>query len=301
MARKDGIDTFGAVSLVGFAAILAFNQVVIKVTNDGFQPVFSAGLRSAIGAVLVLGWIKARGLTIPVARNTIWPGIALGLLFTVEFIFLFTSLDLTTVSRSAIIFYSMPVWLALASHVLLPNERLSRAKIIGLACAMAGVVVAIGARSEGGQASLAGDLLALGAAMCWAGIALVVRTTPIGEVRPEGQLLWQLVISAPCLLIASLAFGPFIRDLAPIHLWGLAFQAIVVVSAGFMFWFWLLSIYPANSVASFSFLSPVLAVILGWAILGEAITPSVIIALALVALGLWLINRPARRRGLAES
>ena len=40
MVRKDRIDAFGAVSLVGFSLLLGFNQVVIKVVNEGMQPVF---------------------------------------------------------------------------------------------------------------------------------------------------------------------------------------------------------------------------------------------------------------------
>jgi len=53
MERKDRIDAIGAVALIGFAAAMAFNPVVIKLGNGGFQPVFMAALRSA-GALLVL-------------------------------------------------------------------------------------------------------------------------------------------------------------------------------------------------------------------------------------------------------
>jgi len=51
MEKKTQIDLFGAVALSSFALLLAFNQVVIKVTNGGLQPVFFAGVRSA-GAVI---------------------------------------------------------------------------------------------------------------------------------------------------------------------------------------------------------------------------------------------------------
>ena len=49
--------------MIAFALNLAFNQVVIKVTNGGFNPVFSAGLRS-LGAIVVLViWMKMRGVS----------------------------------------------------------------------------------------------------------------------------------------------------------------------------------------------------------------------------------------------
>jgi drug/metabolite transporter (DMT)-like permease len=64
-----------------------------------------------------------------------------------------------------------------------------------------------------------------------------------------------------------------------------------VVCFGFLIWFWVLSVYPASSMASFSFLSPVFGVIFGWLILGEKIDETIIIALLLVSLGVILVNR----------
>ena len=94
--------------------------------------------------------------------------------------------------------------------------------------------------------------------------------------------------------LAAPFFGEFIRDLQPIHLWGLAFQIVVIVTLGFAFWLWLLSIYPAASVAAFSFLSPVFGVFFGWWLLGETIGLPILAALLLVAGGLVLINRPGQ-------
>lgn len=290
MDRKSHIDLFGIVALTLFSLNLGFNQVVIKFANGGFQPVFMAGLRS-VGALVLLGlWMWARGvpLRLPALGRT--GGIIAGLLFAVEFLFLFTALDLTTVARASIVFYSMPVWLALAAHVLLPGERLTLVRSVGLVLAMAGVVVAL-ADPGSGQGNLMGDLMALGSALCWAAIALCVRVTDLSEIPAEQQLFWQLLVSAPVLIVVAPAFGPLIRDLALIHVAGLGYQMVFIASFGFLFWFWLMKIYPASGVASFSFLSPVLAVVLGWALLGEEIGLRIWVALALVAVGLVLINR----------
>lgn len=297
MERKDHIDVFGAVSLIGFAALLAFNQVVIKVSNDGFQPVFMAALRS-MGALPCLWlWMRFRGIPITVAPATWGAGILIGVIFTAEFIFMFIALDLTTVTRMVLIFYSMPIWLAIGAHFLLPGERITVAKGIGLIIAFAGVAWAILNRGgSGGQASLLGDLCALGAAICWAGIGLTVRGTSLVRARPEIQLFWQVSVSAPLLLILSPLFGPLLRELQPLHLWALLFQIVVVLTASFIFWLWLMSIYPASSVAAFSFLSPVFGVIFGWALLGEHVGPQILGSLVFVALGLWIMNRPPGAR-----
>jgi drug/metabolite transporter (DMT)-like permease len=56
----------------------------------------------------------------------------------------------------------------------------------------------------------------------------------------------------------------------------------------------LLAVYPSWAVASFSFLTPLVAAGLGWAVLSEPVSPTIFAALAAVALGIVLINRPAR-------
>ncbi|WP_430448411.1 DMT family transporter [Rhodophyticola sp.] len=295
MQRKDTMDAFGVISLTGFALLLAINQVTIKVTNEGIQPIFLAGLRSLGGAVCILAWMRFRGLSTQVAPGTARAGLLIGLLFTFEFVFLFLALDLTTVTRSSVIFYTMPVWLTLGAHLLLPGERMSASKAVGLAMAVAGMAWAILNRGgPEGEASLLGDLFALAASICWAAIALCARASALKAVRPEMQLLWQLVISTPILLLAAPLFGPLLREPSLIHWAGLGFQIVAVVSAGFLFWLWLLSLYPAASVASFSFLSPIFGVLLGWALLGEHVGPEILVALGLVCAGLVLINRPVR-------
>ena len=296
MARKTHIDSFGAAALIAFALNLGFNQVVIKITNGGFNPVFAAGLRSAGAVVVLLVWMRWRGVGFAMPRAALPAGIASGLLFSLEFTFLFNALDLTAVGRASIMLYSMPVWLAIAAHLLLPGERLTPLKLAGLFLAMIGVVLALSDRS-GAHASWAGDLLALGAAFCWAGIALLVRITPLADVPPAQQLMCQVAVSAPVLLLVAPLFGPLMRDVQGIHVAGLAFQIVAVASLGFLAWFWLMSVYPASSVASFSFLSPVFSVILGWLILSERVAWSVWAALVLVAAGIYLINRRPRRGG----
>jgi drug/metabolite transporter (DMT)-like permease len=290
MERKSQMDSFGAVALTLFALHLAFNQVVVKVTNGGFEPVFGAGLRSLGAMVVLLAWMKFRGIGWRLPRAAMTGAIISGLLFAIEFMCLFTALDFTSVSRTSIIFYSMPVWLALSAHFLLPGERLSGLRVVGLGLAMGGVVLALLDRSSG-QVSLLGDALALVAAICWAGIALCVRVTPLANVPPAQQLIWQLIVSAPILLIAAPLFGDLIRDVQLVHIAGMVFQIFAVASFGFLIWFWLMKLYPASSVASFSFLSPVFAVILGWLVLGETIGLQIWVALGLVALGIFLINR----------
>lgn len=294
MEPRSRIDAFGATSLVGFSFVLAVNQVVIHLMNEGVQPVFFAGVRSALAAAVIAAVMLAQGRSPRLERAVLGPGLLIGLLFAAEFVCLFLALDLTGVTRVSVIFYSMPVWLSLMAHFLLPGERMGALKALGLALAFAGVAWAILSRegASAGEGSLAGDLLALGAAWGWAGVALCARATRLRAARPETQLLWQVAVSAPVLLLLAPLFGPALREPEAWHLAGGAFQ-VALASVGFLFWFRLLSIYPASGVASFSFLAPVFGVGLGWLLLGESVGPPLLGAAALVAVGLVLVNRPA--------
>ena len=108
MTRKDRIDAAGALALVGFSLLLAFNQVVIRVVNEGLQPVFFAGVRS-VGVVLCLWlWFAVRRRPLGLKRKDLFFGCLMGTLFALEFVFLFVALDLTTVSRTSVLFNTMP-------------------------------------------------------------------------------------------------------------------------------------------------------------------------------------------------
>lgn len=297
MVEKRAIDLFGAATLTGFALLLSFNQVVIKLTAAGFAPVFQAGLRSALAAVVLLIWIRARGISLRMTPATLAWAIVSGLIFTFQFIALFIALDVTTVSRASVIFYSMPVWLGLAAHLWLPGEKLSGTRLAGMGLAMAGVALAMLDRSSG-HVSLWGDLLALIGALGWGSVVLLTRVTPLTTVQPSVQLFFQAAISAPLMLALAPFFGDLWRAPQPVHVVGLVFQGVCVMGLGFVIWLHLLSIYRASSVASFSFLSPAFSVALGWLLLGEHVGPGIWGALALVAVGIVLINRmPARPAG----
>lgn len=290
--RKDRLDGVGFGALVAVALLLAVNQIIVKEVNQGLQPVFFAGLRSGIAVGFVWAWLRLRGLTGRVRRQDLLPGLAIGAVFAAEFLCLFIALDLTLVSRASVIFYSMPVWMGLLGHFFLPGERLSPVRAVGLLLAFLGTAWAIAARPAGdGAGSLLGDLLALGGALGWAGTAFLARKTRLREAGPEAQLFWMVLVSAPILLLVSPAFGPLLREVELSHWLWLIFQSTVVVAGGFIAWLWLLSVYPTATVASFSFLTPLFAILMGHILYGEPLTLALGVAFLLVAGGIVLINR----------
>ena len=275
--------------LVLQASLLGLNQVLIKMVNAGLQPVFQAGLRSACAIIPILLFALITRKKLSVTDGTLKMGLLCGVMFSFEFLVLFIALDLTSVARVSVLFYTMPVWFTVAAHFLLPNEAMTTRRMIGLVLAVSGVAIAM-LDKQGGTASLAGDLLALAASLCWTVIALLVRGSALNKAEPEMQLLYQLSVSALILLPVSLLFGDLVREMTTQLALVFAFQVLVVLAFGFSLWFWLLSIYPAAATTSFSFLAPVFGVFFGWWILDEQLTRAIVAALVLVCSGIVLIT-----------
>jgi drug/metabolite transporter (DMT)-like permease len=289
--QKDRLDASGFGLLVGLQALFAFNQIIIVWVNAGLQPVFFAGLRSVLATVFLALVLRWRGQSAGFGRANLGAGLAIGAVFSAEFLLLFTALDLTTVGRASVIFYSMPVWFALLAHWGL-GERITPVRAAGLVLAFCGTAIAIlSGRTAEGPGSALGDLCALGAAIGWASTAFLARRPAMRAEGPERQLYWMVAVSGPLLLMASPVFGPLLRDPEPVHAFWLFFQASIVVTGGFILWLRLLAVYPPATVASFSFLSPILSLGLGVVFFDETVSPLLGISALLVASGIILVNR----------
>ena len=122
----------------------------------------------------------------------------------------------------------------------------------------------------------------------------MIKTTRLVEAPAERLLFYQLAFSVPVLAVAAPLFGSVrIVEPAPVVLAALAFQ-IVVVGITYLAWFWRIRICPAAPLASFTFLTPLFGVAAGALLLAEPVTPALALALALVAGGIYLVNRPPR-------
>lgn len=297
MKHKDHIDSLGVALLVFCSALMGVNQVMVKIVNTGLHPVFQAGLRSACAffPVLLYALILKRRLSI--RDGSLWPGLLAGIFFGLEFLLLFQALDYTSVSRASIFFYTMPFWTAVAAHFLIPGERLTGLRVTGLILAICGVAIALSNnKSPASDQAIVGDLFCLLSAMFWTAIVIVARSTRLSRSCPEMQLLYQLAVSAIMLLAIAPIFGGLVRELSATIYILFSIQVLVVVCVGFVIWFWVLSIYPASNMASFSFLAPVFGVIFGWLILHEQMDETIVIALALVSLGVIMVNRKSVRK-----
>ena len=291
-ARKEQMDAFGTGILVSFSVLLGLNQALVKLVNAGLAPVFQAGLRSACAFIPVLIWSLLKRRRLSFTDGSFKPGMLNGLFFSLEFCLLFTALEYTSVARVSLFFYIMPFWVAIGAHFLIPEEPLTRRKVIGLILAVAGVSLALSDDNSKPTANAwIGDLFSLIAALFWAALALVTRTTRLSKCAPEMNLLYQLGFSAVFLILLAPVFGDTVRQLTPEIIAIFLFQVIFVAAVGFLVWMWALTVYPVTEMASFSLLAPVSGVFFGWLIFDDRLSFAFFTAVLLVGAGLVVINR----------
>jgi drug/metabolite transporter (DMT)-like permease len=292
----DRLDARAVLILVGCCACWGINQSAIKIANAGISPVMQAGLRSLLAGVLVWIWAEARGVRLFDRDRTLWWGLICGLMFGLEFLILYLGIANTTASRAVVLLYLAPFVVAFGAHYLIPGDRLTTIKIVGLTAALLGLMLAVGESfAAPGRPTLMGDLLCLAAAVLWGATTVVIRATPLRSAAPEKTLLYQLAVSGLALPPASYALGePGIMDLSTPVLIAFAYTFVIVAFITYVAWFWLVRHYPPTKVSAFTFLSPVFGVLAGNLMLGEPFTPSLAGALALIAAGIFLVNRPAR-------
>lgn len=293
--RRARLDARAIVLVVVCCALWGLNQVATKLALAEIPPLMQAAMRSAGAALLVAAWARWRGIRLFEHDGTARAGLAMGLLFALEFGCIFIGLQHTAASRMVVFIYLAPFVVALGMPFVARDERLRPAQLAGLAAAFGGVVWAF---AEGLHAPTAGsrqwlgDALGVAAAVIWGLTTLTLRGSRLASAAPEKTLLWQLVVSAVALAAASwaggetLAAAPGAASLGP-----LAFQIVVVTFASYLVWFWLLRHYPATRLSAFMLLTPVFGLLAGVLLLGEPATARLLVALAAVCAGIALVNR----------
>jgi drug/metabolite transporter (DMT)-like permease len=182
------------------------------------------------------------------------------------------------------------------AHFFLESDRLNRNrwKAAGLILAFAGVVTLF--MKDLGSFSLSalpGDLMILAAGALWGATTVYIKKYLSRHTVALQTLFYQVFFSAPPLFLMSILLeDPIVLDLSLAGGFSVFYQCIIVAFLSYLVWFELIHRYPVSLLHAFSFFTPVFGVFLSGAlILGEIISPSLIVALILVSLGMVLVNR----------
>ena len=294
-SRKDHLDALAISILLACCLFWGFQQVLVKATIPEVPPVFQAFIRFAGATVVLWIWCVVRGIRLFERDGSMVAGLVAGALFAAEFSALFVGLKYTSASRLTVFVYTSPLWVAALLPLFVKTERLRPSQWLGVACAFVAVLFAL---REGFSAHSVvadvwlGDSLALLAGMLWGLTTVVIRATGLSRVSAEKLLFYQVGVSAVTLPFLSLALGEAWSLRYSAFAWGsLGVQTVVGAFVSYLAWMWMLGRYPATKVSVFVFLTPMFALLFGAMWLDEAITSSLLAALALVAVGIVLVSR----------
>jgi drug/metabolite transporter (DMT)-like permease len=270
-----------------------FNQIAVKLVLPDVPPMLQALIRSAgaLPVLLIIGWW--RGVKFFQRDGTLWPGLAAGVIFGIEFVLIYRGLLLTSASRAVVFLYTAPFFVALGSYSFL-GERLRASQWGGLALSFAGVALAIGVPQANVDADvLLGDLLIVAGGALWAATTLLVKATALLRAPAEKGLGYQVAMSIPILALAAWASSERLTHVpGPLALSLLAYQAFWVVGLTFLLWFALVKTYSASKLSAFTFITPLFGVVASYFILHDTLTITFGAAALLVIAGLYLVNRP---------
>jgi drug/metabolite transporter (DMT)-like permease len=288
------LDATAIAVTIGLCLSWGFNNVAIKLAIHDIPPLIQSSARSVIAALLVGAWTQARGIPLFKRDGTLAAGILAGILFALEFLLIYRGLVWTTATRGVLFLYLAPFFVVIGSRWLIPGDHFHLSQWAGLLLSFVGIVIAFGLPTPAADSrQVLGDLMLVGGAAAWAATTLTIKASALNRISAEKTLLYQLVVSAPLLGLGAMVFGE--RMTAPpsaVALGAFAYQTVYVVSITFTIWFVLVIRYSAARLSVFTFLAPLFGVAAGHLVLGEPLTPAFAVAVALVAAGLLLVNRP---------
>jgi drug/metabolite transporter (DMT)-like permease len=294
MQRKNSLDGVAISLLLGCCLFWGFQQVLVKATIAEVPPVFQAAMRFAGATVILWVWCRVRGIALFEADGSLWAGLLAGSLFATEFGLMYLGLQFTTASRLTVFVYTAPFWVAILMPLLNKTEHLRMTQWLGLALAFGAVLFALreGLSASSRPQQWIGDVMALGAGLFWGLTTVVIRGSKLTSVSAEKLLFYQVAVSMMTLPVFSIMLHErWVFDFSTFALTSLALQTVLGAFISYLAWMWMLGRYPATKISVFAFLTPVFALLFGTLWLEEPVTPSLMASIALVGVGIVLVNR----------
>lgn len=280
----------------------AGSYLLFRVLVPVLPPVTIALLRVGLGGLVLLAVLAARGRVLRRPPSGWHSFLVMGLLNNAfPFSVIVWSERQVTAGLAAILIAATPIFTALLAH-LTGQLRMTPARAMGVVCGFAGVAVLIGPAAVAGfgASHLAEQLGLLAAAVSYA--LAGIYGARFRMVPPMPMAAGQLCAAALLLLPVSLvAEQPWRFPLPGVASWVYVALLVVLCTAlPFILFFALLARVGASNVLLVTFLSPVTALLLGWLLLGEAVSARAVAGMTVIVLGLVCIDGRVFRRGAAR-
>jgi len=271
--RLQKILAYAAIYILWGGSFLAIREIV-TVT----PPFFSAGARFLPAGLLLVLYAQAQGGVVLSRRQ--WLGAALlGLvMFAGDYSCLFWAEQRLSSGIAAVIFAIIPVWIFIGEVMILRTQRMTPQSLGGVILGFVGVVALAWQSAERGpDASVAPVVVSIAGTLCWSVGTLLSRklALPTPQTANAG---WQMGVGGALLLALSVAAGESHRVPAALAAWSpkvMVSMAYLIVAASilsFTAYVWLLRHEPISRVASYAYVNPVVALVIGAVLGGERLT-----------------------------
>jgi drug/metabolite transporter (DMT)-like permease len=292
--------------ILAFAAIYVIwgsTYLGIRFTIETLPPYFTNGVRFAVAGIVMWFWARAKGEPRPSARQ--WgAGLVTGFLLfycgTGAVIWAERPERALPSGIAALVVATEPLSFVLIEAV--RRRRMPKGAIFaGLALGTVGLAILVGPGSIGGERfSLAACAMLVGGTFCWASGSLYSRG-PRMPASPVMATAVTLIGGGACLA----ALGLFSGELLRFDPSGVSTRSVVAVLYNFVFgsivgftaYLWLLRVTTVSRISTYAYVNPIVAVILGWALAGEALTPRVFLAATVIVGAVALIIRAGGEEG----
>ena len=279
------------------ALVLAWSSTfaVVKVGLDYAPPVLFAGLRILLSGVILTAVALAWGGEPNLRRD--WRVFAfLGAFNVVLFIGAQTFAVLYLPSgTAAVLIYLQPILVGVLAWMVL-GEPLTATKVVGLLLGFAGIVVvsSAGLLNAAGEVTLVGVVSGVASALSWA-----IGTVGFKKYEARISTLWAVALPFLAGGVVLTTLGLFVERLSDISWTGpfvssVLYSAFIGTGLAWLLFFGLVRAGEASRVASYIFVVPLAAVVIGALLLDESLGPPLLVGAALVVSGIYLANRTPR-------
>lgn len=263
----------------------------MKTANAYFPPVLFVAFRFLIGAAVMLSVCAWRRIPVPERKYWKWIAATGILQIAVNNVCMQLGMYSLTAGVVSVLNYTMPVWMAILAQLFL-KERLTIRKIAGIAICIAGLFVLMDIHDLGNMTAVS---IVLAGAAAWAASGIILKRH-LQDSPPLQYSAWQMVVGSLLLFIVAL-----IVPQPPIH-WTttaaacLLYNGILAAAVGFFLWNYILAHMEAGKAGVAILVVPVVGVVSGILVLGEAFTWHTALGILLVLGGVLLIVKPRRPR-----
>ena len=277
--------------LAAFTAVYVIwgsTYLAIRFAVETLPPLLMAGARFTIAGLLLLAWSRFVQRAQRPSRSDWRTGLMSGALLLLGGNGAVVWAETRVPSGiAALLVAVVPLWMVLLDWLRPGGRRPAAPVFVGLALGLVGLGLLVGPDALNGEGTVnpAGALVLMAGSLSWAVGSLLIKRAPRATTGLNGSGT-QMLAGGLCLLAAGLALGELAQlDLA--HVTGrslIGFLYLVTFGSliGFTAYFYLLAHTTAAKAATYAYVNPVVAVILGWAILGQSVAPSQILGAFLV-------------------